>query len=459
MFPAKEPQMSKFDVGRSLHETLWQFQQSCQFTDLTLSCSDGTLPAHRAMLAGVFKLLGIAIDGQDGEVECLVIPDVVVSEVEQALEELYIKSESVKLLNLFCCTKVKSEIVDVLSIFEVKPEVPSDEEFLTADQVMEYEDDDGIKQDLSEFKDHTFVVNKPIKKNANHPADPLNPLNAKNPFKPKHVERIKTLTCDQCDHIARDVKRLLKHKSFYHENLKHHCEFCDFKTATRKEMESHRNEVHPDWKLLKTSMRGVRKLKKLTCDQCDFVAKRPESLPGHKKREHGEKYPCDECEKSYLNPDKLEVHKKYAHDKTIRQCDQCPYQTNDKWALMNHHRIKHTDECYYCDQCDFNSKCKNRLKVHVETKHEGRRFYCEQCDYSAPYKGGLLRHIKMVHEGVTYQCDFCEHKATTRSNLKLHVDAKHLGIKYSCDMCDYQASQPGSLKIHKQTRHSMPQGQ
>merc|ERR1712096_467999 len=147
--------MSKFVGGRPLPETLWQFQQSCQFTDLTLSCSDGTIPAHRAMLAGVFKLLGLPTGGQEEEVECLIIPDVVVSEVKQAMEELYMKSESAKLLNLFCCSKVKSEIVDVLSIVEVKPEVPSDEEYLAADQVMEYENDDAIKQDLSELKGHT----------------------------------------------------------------------------------------------------------------------------------------------------------------------------------------------------------------------------------------------------------------------------------------------------------------
>jgi len=441
--------MSKFD-GRSLHETLWQFQQTRQLTDLTLSCSDGTIPAHRAMLAGVFKLLGLPTGGQEEEVECLIIPDVVVSEVEQAMEELYLKSTSEKLLNLLCCKNVKSEMVDVLNTVEVKPEVFSDEEYSANDPM---KDVYGIKQDLSEFKMHTSDFNKPKRKNM---MDPFNPLNVKNPDRPKYIARIKSLTCDQCDHIARDVGRLQKHKHFFHEN-KHDCHLCDFKTTLRQNLETHIREVHPyPERMLQKKLQDKQNS---MCDQCDFVAKRPERLAGHKKREHGKRLPCDECKNSYLDPERLEKHKRIAHDKTIRQCDQCPFQTNNKNNLVTHKRIKHSDQMFYCDQCDFSSKINSSLRSHIETQHEGRRFYCEQCDYSAPYTGGLLRHIKMVHEGVTYQCEFCEHTAKTNSNLKLHVDAKHLGIKYPCDQCSYQASQPGSLKIHKQTRHPVLPGQ
>jgi len=430
--------------SRSLHEALWQFQQTRQFTDLTLSCSDGTLPAHRAMLAGAFKMLGLPTGGQEEEVECLVIPDVVVSEMKQAMEELYLKSKSEKLFNLLSCKNLKSEMVDVLNIVEVKPEVVSDEEYEANDAMLDVY---GIKQEL---KMQSFEIYKPLRKNM---IEPLNPLNAKNPDRPKHIERLKSLTCDQCDHIAKNVDRLQKHKHFSHEN-KHDCHLCNFKTTLRQKLETHIRELHPY-----PERRLQKKLQNIMCDQCDFVAKRPERLAGHKKREHGKRLPCDECKNSYLDPERLEKHKRIAHDKTIRQCDQCPFQTNNKNNLVTHKRIKHSDQMFYCDQCDFSSKINSSLRSHIETQHEGRRFYCEQCDYSAPYTGGLIRHIKMVHEGVTYQCEFCEHTAKTNSNLKLHVDAKHLGIKYPCDQCSYQASQPGSLKIHKQTKHSVLPGQ
>merc|ERR1719186_2484662 len=245
-------------------------------------------------------------------------------------------------------------------------------------------------------------------------------FNAKNPLRPKHIQRIQQLSCNECDHIARDKDQLIAHKKHKHKNLKHHCEYCDFKTAVLRSLRDHRIEEHPDWK-------AIRRLKSLSCDQCDFVGKRPEYLEKHKKREHGIKYPCDQCGASYLDLDKLEVHRRYKHEKRLHQCYECSYQSYWKSAVNKHFREQHTDQMFYCDQCEF----------------------------SAPYHGGLARHIQMKHEGITYSCTFCEHKSTTRGNLKLHVDAKHLGIRYSCDMCDYQASQPGSLKIHKQNQHGL----
>ena len=433
----------KFEGCSSVLSSLWQFQQTSLFTDLSFCCIDGTVPAHKAMLVEMFKLLGVV---GLAEADCLIVPGAMVADLEQALEHVYLKSDTEKLLNICFTTQVKSEHVDVLSLVVIKPEIPSDDECSVAARDVVFEDGGEMKQDMSEFEEYYNSELKTHNKNLS------NPLNAKFPNRPKHVQRIESLKCNNCDHIAKNSERLKKHKSFHHENLKHQCDYCDFKTATNKDMKIHRDKVHPDWKVLK-------KLKKITCDQCDFVAKRPERLAGHIKREHGPKYLCDECEKTYLSPEKLEVHKNYAHDKTIRQCDQCSFQTNCKWSFKSHIRVKHSDEIFYCDQCDFNSHNKTNLRKHVEAKHEGRRFYCEQCEYSAPYNGGLLRHIKMVHEGVTYKCEFCDHKATTRSNLRLHADAKHLGVKYPCDLCEYQGSQPGSLKIHKQTRHPVSQNQ
>ena len=102
MLPSQPDHQPQFECGRSIQEAVWQMQQNCQFTDLSLSCSDGTVPAHKAMLAGVFKLLGIV--GQEEELECFIIPGVPVAEVKQALEELYLESEPAKLMNIFCCT-------------------------------------------------------------------------------------------------------------------------------------------------------------------------------------------------------------------------------------------------------------------------------------------------------------------------------------------------------------------
>ena len=430
-----------FKGGFSIQSALWDFQQSSLFTDMIFCCIDGTVPVHKAMVVGVLKLLGVS-DHEQEEADCVIVPGAMVADLVQALEDVYLKTEKENLIDVCMAKSIKLEYKDAISQITVKPEMPSEDEDYVNTTVDKYDSMVDMKQEVSEPEYF------PVRENNKTPRDLTNPLNAKYPNRPKHIQRIQSLICEYCDHIARDKERLKKHKIFYHENLKHFCDYCDFKTALGKDLKLHRDEVHPDWKLLK-------KLQKIKCEQCDFVAKRPERLIGHIKREHGPKYPCDECNKIFLDPEKLQSHKLSAHDKTVRQCDQCAFQTTCKISLRAHIRTKHThaDVIYFCDQCDFKAKNTTNLKKHVETKHEGRRYYCEQCEYSAPYSGGLLRHIKMVHEKITYQCDFCEHRSTTRSNLKLHVDAKHLGVRYPCDMCDYQGSQPGSLKIHKQTRH------
>jgi hypothetical protein len=419
-----------------LPKALWQFQQSCQFTDLTIACSNGSVAAHKAMLSCVFKMLDIDVHSEESDK--IIIYDVKVFEMEKALEDLYLNSVNENILRIFGPTNVKYEIIDQSEQIECKVDT-SDYGDFNSMMDEEIHAKDSLKCTITEDLKMKILIN--------------NPLNAKKPLRPKHIQRIQQLSCDECDHIARDTERLENHKKRHHnkhqneEDLKHHCEYCDFKTKFPRSLENHRREEHPNWK-------SIRKLQRLACDQCDFVGKRPEYLDKHKKREHGIKYPCDQCGASYLDLDKLEVHRRYKHEKRLHTCEGCSFQSYFKSAVAKHFKEQHTDQMFYCDQCSYSTKFQGRIKIHIDAKHEGKRFYCKQCEFSAPYQGGLNRHVKMRHQGITYSCEFCDHRATTRSNLKLHVDAKHLGIKYSCDLCDYQASQPGSLKIHKQNQHN-----
>ena len=77
--------------------------------------------AQRAMLAGVFKLLGVAVQE---ETDCFIMPGVRVAEVELALEDIYLKSDSEKMMDVCFTNQVKSEEIVDLSII-IKPEVSS----------------------------------------------------------------------------------------------------------------------------------------------------------------------------------------------------------------------------------------------------------------------------------------------------------------------------------------------
>ena len=265
----------------------------------------------------------------------------------------------------------------------------------------------------------------------------------------------KKLYCHQCEYVTERKSRLGNHKVSTHENNGYGCEYCDFRSGGKCEVESHKRQAHPE-------LKEIKMLKKISCDEWDWIAKthdgrpRPEKLLVHKRIAHGEKFPCNLCEKVFLKEEKLTIYKNYQHDVLIHACDDCYYKTKIKWSLMSHCRIHHRDQMFFCDQCDFSGKRIGQVNRHIQVKHEGKRYYCEECEYIAPYKGGLSRHMDMMHKGVTFSCDFCEHKSSTKGNLKLHTDAKQLGIKFICDQCEFRGSQPGTLKIHKQSKHSSP---
>jgi len=420
------PQQLNFVGGRSLHETLWQFQQSCQFTDLTLSCSDGTIPAHRAMLTCVFKLLGIPIEGQDGEMECLVIPDAVVSEVEQALEELYLKSDSVKLLNHLCYTKVKSEKVDVLSIVEVKPEVSSDEEWLPADQVMEYEDDDEIKQDLFQFKD-TLEVTKVLRKYPNLVLDPPSPFNAKNLHIPKPIEQ------DSIEFKGKKKYKLRKKKEKKSLKVEHICTECGKIFKTKKQFKRHQRSHD---------------IASVQCEICAKTFSERSHLVIHQKSIHeGLTYKCNSCDQTFTQKQNLTRHVASIHVGIKVQCQECKKMFADLGGLTKHKREVHEGRRIKCKDCDKTFSQSSSLNKHHKSEHQGIKYKCDICEKLFNQKLNLLRHTKL-HEGVKYDCDECNYQGNSTQAVKMHKVTKHEGVRYFCDQCEYQATTQYSLRRH-----------
>jgi len=281
--------IEKFVGGSFLHEALWQFQKTRQFTDLTLSCSDGTVPAHLAMLAGVFKLLGIETEifGLE-EVKCLVIPDVAVSEVEQALEELYLKAEPEKLLNLLCHKNVKSEMVDIVNVdVEVTPEVNIYEENVANYPMMEYLDDCGIKQELPEFSTHSFPIKKNFRGNLKNPSDPLYLLKNKDPEK-----------CQFCGKMFPRVSHLNRHvKDVHGDDRPYQCIICEFRSKRKDYLKEH--------------MKVHNAVKEHSCEKCGFKTNRTRELRYHKCRT--KVFSCEICDKRSVSLEALRKHKKRFH--------------------------------------------------------------------------------------------------------------------------------------------------
>ena len=183
-----------------IFENLRQFQQHSLFTDLSIFCYDGSLSAHKAMLADVFNSLGITeLEKIDG----LVVPDVALAQVDYALACLYGEGSSDQMVQLCSFMKVESEVSD-----------SSNQETGNSTNKEHYQVIDEVGEPLtvrSNVKQEDFSPTKTVSKK---------------------------LYCDQCEYVSERKSRLEKNKVARHENNGYGCEYCDFRSGGKYKLES-----------------------------------------------------------------------------------------------------------------------------------------------------------------------------------------------------------------------------
>ena len=103
--------------------------------------------------------------------------------------------------------------------------------------------------------------------------------------KPRNKKSGTTLKCDQCNHIARRLNELEKHKRRHTGEKAFKCDWCNFRFSDKSTLIKHKR-IHSGEK-------------PFTCNQCDYKCKTSRELTIHKRRHSGEKpFQCDQCDYS-----------------------------------------------------------------------------------------------------------------------------------------------------------------
>ena len=79
---------------------LWRDRDSCKLTDITLVCEDGSTPAHSAVLSVLFTHLGLIFPSRAEVADCLLLPDLSVTQIKLALKHLYLENRVESLMEL-----------------------------------------------------------------------------------------------------------------------------------------------------------------------------------------------------------------------------------------------------------------------------------------------------------------------------------------------------------------------
>jgi hypothetical protein len=309
----------------------------------------------------------------------------------------------------------------------------------------------------------------------------------------KHIkavhQKVKDVTCDQCEYTACQNVHMSTHLKLIHltcyqcyqrfwDNLKEmaHCSSCDVKFPLRRHLVRHVKTVHPEeplpCKAISVEGKTVRianekefesefgtaeeNREKTKCYNLEL-----ERLKEHLKTTHPVapkdqtlSDSCPECSYKTQDKSRLRAHIKEVH-RQIKDflCELCSYKTSKKsnlasHILRQHHGVKiprkkrfgvdgkpleHGHKVMKCPYCKQSCDGRNKFEEHIKSVHpdaSAKRLCCPHCIFTAKKVYALNRHIKAVHYKIKDQnCTQCSFTTTDKSTLTKHIKAIHMGMK------------------------------
>ena len=305
----------------------------------------------------------------------------------------------------------------------------------------------------------------------------------------KHIkavhQKVKDVTCDQCEytacqnvHMSTHLK--LIHLTCYHcyqrfwDNLKEmaECSSCEVKFPLRRHLVRHVKAVHPDeplpCKAISVEGRTIR-----IANEKEFESEFGTAEENRKKT------------KCYnLELERLKEHIKTAHpvapkDETISDsCPECNYKTQDKSRLRAHIREVHRQiKDFLCELCSYKTSKKSNLASHILRQHEGVKIprkkrigadgnplehghkimTCSYCKQSCDGRNKFEEHIKSMHPDASAKrlcCPHCIFTAKKVYALNRHIKAVHYKIKdQNCTQCSFTTTDKSTLTKHIKAIH------
>eukprot|EP00092_Neocalanus_flemingeri_P026148 GFUD01028339.1.p1 GENE.GFUD01028339.1~~GFUD01028339.1.p1 ORF type:complete len:683 (+),score=146.91 GFUD01028339.1:53-2101(+) len=461
MVNQNKKKLKEQDHRSFLSKTLWKFKSNFLFTDLTLVCGDGEVKVHKAMLANVIKFSGSNLSGE--ELDCLIVPDVSVRQVEEALEWLYLKLDTKPILKLFY--PVKCEAIELGAENALKEDVDEG----MADQ---FDDSDHI-DDMMDIKFSTLDENEEIKQ------EPFELENQKKTMGPDIETKSKQgrgRPKGRTDKTKRKSKISKKSQTFK-------CDDCDIIFKGRIDYRSHLKELHGQ------EGANVEAANVITqCPYCDKVLATLYIFQCHVALLHREeaiqyhpeitlKRDCLDCEEKFFNVHDLDKHTKNVHGKRIRKfkCNFCGEELEDKTSLRAHRIALHKEElaqsgftgfiknipCLYCDKkfrANYNlyghifNSHREKLSLHPEIK---LKYSCKECQESFYGKGNLTNHNALVH-GEEFECRFCDMTFKHKPTRNFHVESQHKDTQHMCEICSKAFKTKSAISKHMRRHSDVP---
>ena len=357
-----------------LSEKLWELKYLHSYTDLTVFCKDGQCEIHKAMLCSVLQTAGVGLL-ELHQTAGLIVPGVLLQDLESALKSLYLNFDSKPIIDLLCCFVQITKFEEPES--RVRPDKKEDVE-----DVDYWEDNFNVTEVLN------VAIARDQKSVKDEPSDQLLAETERAGKKRKRPRE---------DNLSGNDVGLAGRKKFRIQ-----CPHCSMMIVGKKSYKKHLRNSH--------QMLMPRDGEEVQCQVCGKTLKHIQILKTHMKEVHGDRsYRCNLCGLNLSCQRNLNTHM-ISHTTPSIPCDQCGKLFKRKYAVKNHIKKFHMQiKEKMCDQCDKSFADARHLREHVLAIHDKLKpFGCEVCDFKCARIDNLNTHRKKSH-GLSNKLTRAEH--------------------------------------------------
>jgi len=484
-----------------LCQTLWKFQKSNLFTDVTIVCSDGEVPVHKTMLVSILQLWEIKLEELEAEFESLVIPEVTADNIKDAMKSIYLHWDTSKLFSLFCSGELFNE--GDTKIPEKQSENNQCEDF--------YDLYDAIKEEPTSSEEK--IIEEHVTENEKAIFEPTIVKRKRGRPKGKRdmtKRKICTFQCEDCDLQLKGRMKYKKHLRKYHGleetktvqmNVPTSCQYCEKGFANIYNYNAHialihreKAYLHPEIEFKKQCQEcdekfyGILDLNKHSLSihgksvrtfKCNFCGEKlfsSRSLKDHRLSQHkeeltksgltgyGKNVLCPYCSdlftrKSYISRHIYKKHGDKLHQhpeiKIKHSCKLCGEKFISKDDLQDHNAVNHGEE-FQCDFCERTFKHKASRRSHIAEHHKNEKHMCEQCPKIFNTKVAVQTHLRKTHAKQPYKfpCTHCSKGAMTEEGLQKHIIKMHEIKQFMCSFCPDTFHENKNRQLHEARMHS-----
>ncbi|CAH1987311.1 unnamed protein product [Acanthoscelides obtectus] len=282
--------------------------------------------------------------------------------------------------------------------------------------------------------------------------------------------------CKNCTYKTTSKTYLRKHNRVKHSrssNEQSKCPHCTVTFKSKCSLDDHLLRTHPEFCKSVTS-------KIHACEFCDFKTTRKDQLERHMLKHPDDEKPsvCKHCVKIFpsirtLNDHILKKHPDFIDSITseIYACANCTFKTALKYHIIRHMRacfVSFPHKLKKCEHCDTTFRYKDSFDEHIVKQHPeftasvSRKIYeCPVCLYkttrSRRFNSHKLKHPETFSDCKLNVCPHCGVSYQSKASLDDHILKKHPEFEASVSSkihacpnsnCSYKSTDSGNLVKH-----------